>query len=63
MISHSLSIEFNRHRAFKAGEGAGKSGSFFFFSHDDRFLIKTVNQREKGIMLKMLDDYVKQVEK
>ena len=27
---------------FKAGEGMGKSGSFFFFSHDDRFLIKTM---------------------
>lgn len=27
---------------FKAGEGMGKSGSFFFFSHDTNFLIKTM---------------------
>ena len=26
----------------KAGEGMGKSGSFFFFSHDQKFLIKTM---------------------
>ena len=26
----------------KAGEGMGKSGSFFFFSHDQSMLIKTM---------------------
>jgi hypothetical protein len=26
----------------KSGEGMGKSGSFFFFSHDKKFLIKTM---------------------
>jgi hypothetical protein len=30
----SLSPKFNRDMVFKAGEGAGRSGSFFFFSHD-----------------------------
>jgi hypothetical protein len=30
----SLSPKFNRDMIFKAGEGAGRSGSFFFFSHD-----------------------------
>ena len=43
---------------FKAGESAGKSGSFFFFSHDNKFLIKTMQGNEKKIMLQMLDDYV-----
>jgi hypothetical protein len=43
---------------FKAGEGAGASGSFFFFSHDNRFLIKTLQSEEKHKMLSMLDDYV-----
>ena len=35
-------IEGNVKNMFKAGEGMGRSGSFFFFSHDDRFLIKTM---------------------
>jgi len=31
---------------FKAGESQGKSGSFFFFSHDKQFLIKTMTDSE-----------------
>jgi len=38
----SLSPKFNRDRVFAAGEGAGRSGSFFFFSHDRKFIIKTM---------------------
>lgn len=41
-VIESLSPENNWDQAFKAGEGSGKSGSFFFFSHDQRFLIKTM---------------------
>ena len=33
-IKLSLSAKHNRHQVFKAGESQGKSGSFFFFSHD-----------------------------
>lgn len=54
----SLSLDDNRNMVFQAGEGAGKSGSFFFFSHDNRFLIKTLKGKEKKILLNMLDDYV-----
>lgn len=54
----SLSVDKNRNMVFKAGEGAGQSGSFFFFSHDNRFLIKTLRGNEKRIMLDMLDDYI-----
>jgi hypothetical protein len=43
---------------FKAGEGAGKSGSFFFFTHDDRFIIKTMRQGEVNIFLKFLPSYI-----
>ena len=57
----SLSIEDNRSMVFKAGEGAGKSGSFFFFSHDNRFLIKTLQGNEKNIFLGMLDDYIEHI--
>ena len=39
---------------FKAGEGAGKSGSFFFFSHDRKFIIKTMSKDELKWLLDML---------
>lgn len=31
---------------FKAGESQGKSGSFFFFSKDQRFIIKTMTDSD-----------------
>ena len=54
----SLSLEKNRNMVFKAGEGAGQSGSFFFFSHDNRFLIKTLRGSEKKKMLEISDNYI-----
>ena len=39
---------------FKAGEGAGKSGSFFFFSHDKKFIIKTMTDGELKLLLRIL---------
>ncbi len=43
---------------FKAGEGAGRSGSFFFFSHDDRFIVKTMSQSELNLLVnKLLPSY------
>lgn len=32
-------------------EGEGKSGSFFFFSHDGKFLIKTMTSSELNTFL------------
>ena len=43
---------------FKAGQGAGKSGSFFFFSRDRKFVIKTISKNEKDVLLGMLDDLI-----
>jgi len=43
---------------FKAGQSAGKSNSFFFFSHDNKFVIKTMQGDEKKVFLGMLDDYI-----
>ena len=57
-IMHSLSVELNRNQAFKAGQGAGASGSFFFFSYDHRFIIKTMTNSEKNNLLEMLDDLI-----
>ena len=43
---------------FKAGEGSGQSGSFFFFSNDKRFIIKTLRGKEKRNLINMLDDMI-----
>jgi hypothetical protein len=46
----SLSPKFNKDQIFKAGEGAGRSGSFFFHSHDSKYVVKTVTSDELEIL-------------
>ena len=41
----------------------GKSGSFFYFSHDYRFIIKTIHHVEHKLLLKILPSYVEHVQK
>jgi hypothetical protein len=55
MLLESLDINKNRDMIFKAGEGSGNSGSFFFFSKDNKLLIKTINQKEKKVFINMFD--------
>ena len=57
----SLSIVRNYQMVFRAGEGAGRSGSFFFFSYDNRFLIKTLQGEEKRKLLNMMNLYIKHI--
>jgi len=57
IIKYSLSAKRNRDQAFKAGESQGKSGSFFFFSHDRKFIIKTMYTDELKVFLEALPDY------
>lgn len=57
-IIKSLNPNDNREMAFKAGEGSGKSGSFFFFSHDRGFIIKTMNSSEYSTFLKFFKQYM-----
>lgn len=40
---------------FKSGESAGRSGSFFFFSHDRKWIIKTMTKTELDLFLSKLD--------
>lgn len=40
----------------------GKSGSAFFLSEDDRFLIKTVQQEELRLLLELIPKYYRHVE-
>lgn len=56
-ILESLSPAFNRDMVFKAGGGGGRSGSFFFFSHDRKFVIKTMFEKEVDVMMSALPEY------
>ena len=60
-LIYSLQVDINKDRIFKAGEASGKSGSFFFFSHDNKFLIKTMKGNEKWTMINMIDDFIKHI--
>ena len=57
-ILDSLDAAKNRQQVFKAKESAGKSGSFFFFSFDKRFLVKTMNNAELAVFIDCLPEYV-----
>merc|ERR1711933_256649 len=37
----------------------GRSGAFFFFTHDSKYIIKTVTKAEASLLLKMLPAFVK----
>ena len=54
----SLDVTFNREKVFNAGEGAGASGSFFFFSADNQFLLKTIIREERILLQSMLSDLI-----
>jgi hypothetical protein len=58
-IAKSFSLIKNRQMIFKANQGEGKSGSFFFNSNDKRFLIKTLQGSEKETLLGMMNDLIK----
>ena len=60
---NSLNISSNIANIFKAGQGVGQSGSFFFYSFDNKFIIKTLRGNEKKNLLKMLDDLIIHYEK
>ena len=63
IIQQSLSPNLNRDQVFKAGEGAGASGSFFFHSHDSKFIVKTITDGELKLFMKMLPDLVQHYNK
>ena len=58
LLEKSLSPLLNTEQVFQTGEGAGKSGSFFFLSHDRKFMIKTMKGSEVKTMLKILPSYI-----
>ena len=54
----SLNIDNNINNIFRSGQGSGKSGSFFFFTSDNQYLIKTMKGNERQNLIDMLDDII-----
>lgn len=61
MLFKSLDYRKNRQQIFSSGEASGASGSFFFFSHDRRFIVKTMTKTELIFMEKFIPDYYKHI--
>lgn len=53
-IFQSLNLEQNKEAILKSKESMGKSGSFFFFSYDRRFIVKTLKTEEVPTLKKMM---------
>ncbi|KAK8298903.1 hypothetical protein V6Z12_D05G287500 [Gossypium hirsutum] len=47
--------------ALREFSSPGKSGSFFYLTQDDRFMIKTVKKSEAKVLIKMLPSYYQHV--
>jgi hypothetical protein len=58
-VEKSLDPVNNFRQVFQCREGSGKSGSFFFFSHDKRFIIKTMTSAELSTFQRIQKDYIK----
>ena len=58
MLEESFSPKLNRDQIKSTGEGSGKSGSFFFKTHDNRFMMKTISKSELEIMINILPSYI-----
>ena len=61
-IQKSLQYNENFDQILQSGQGAGKSGSFFFFSHDKKFIIKTMRGNEKTVLSNMLVSLIQHFE-
>jgi len=62
-IQDSLDLVKNHNMVLKAGEGAGRSGSFFFFSYDNKYLVKTVNSVDKSKLDQIIYKYHEHIAK
>ena len=59
-IHASLDLKQNFNRILKSGiNGGGKSGEFFFFSDDNKFIIKTISDAELEVFKAILAQFAK----
>jgi len=58
-IGASLDLKENFNRILKSGiNGGGRSGEFFFFSSDNKIIIKTISSSELAVLLRILPAYL-----
>lgn len=62
LIKNSLDPNDNLENARKAGESTGKSGSFFFFTKDRKFCVKTMFNEELDVFMLKLNHYFEHLE-
>jgi hypothetical protein len=57
--NESFNLEHNKTQIEKqAGPDGGKSGEFFFFTHDCKWILKTVTPEELMVFRKMFPSYM-----
>ena len=61
ILKKSLLPQNNIDSVFKAGHSQGKSASFFFFSKDQNFIIKTLTNSELHHFQKLAPAYVQHI--
>lgn len=61
ILRDSLRPDANMSAVFRAGESSGKSGSFFFFSQDQNFIIKTMTESDFNAFKRIQRAYFKRV--
>lgn len=54
---NSFNIEKNKRNLLKLCKSEGRSGSLFFFTHDNKYIIKTIPERELNSMKKLIKPY------
>lgn len=59
----SVKPQLNKMQIFKTNSdqnhsSGGKSGSFFFFTEDKQFIIKTMSQEEKMVIMRLLPSMI-----
>ena len=68
-IFESLKSANNRKQIFQSNKRissgtssnqGGASNSFFFLTEDKKFIVKTISEQEKNVMLKLLDSILNQ---
>lgn len=61
-FTDSFGIPSGKEEGLVSSFSAGRSGSFFYRTHDQRFVIKTVTPKEKELLLNILDPYIAHLE-
>ncbi|CAD8087932.1 unnamed protein product [Paramecium sonneborni] len=57
IFQNSLRLDYNQNQIKKTQESLGKSGSFFFYTYDNIFVLKTINSSELKFIQDFLEDY------